>query len=57
MDEIAEGIGHKLYEKQRNLDAILKTRPLIKTEKDLYKEMVLKQNQLYEEAWKSIINK
>jgi (p)ppGpp synthase/HD superfamily hydrolase len=57
MDEIAEGVGHKLYEQQRSLDAILTTRFLTKAEKDLYKELVSKQNKLYEETWNKIINK
>jgi len=57
MDDVAGGAGHKLYEQQRSLDAILATRSLSKTEKDIYKDLVSKQNKLYERAWNSIINK
>ena len=57
MDEVVDGIGRKLYEKQRTLDAIMDTRDLTKTEKDLYKDIVAKQNNLYEVAWAKIINK
>lgn len=35
MDDVAGSAGHKLYEQQRNLDAILTTRPLTKAEKDI----------------------
>ena len=57
MDEVAEGIGHQLYEQQRSLEALMEKRALTSKEKDLYKELVEKQNELYDKAWKKIINK
>ncbi|WP_306568745.1 hypothetical protein [Flavobacterium lindanitolerans] len=57
MDKVANGVGHKLYEKQRSLEALSITRPLTKTEK--YKLFMFKNQQyrVYNEAWEIIINK
>jgi hypothetical protein len=57
MDKIADGVGHKLYEEYRTLEAISKTRNL--TDNEVARMMLLdkKQFDLYEATWKQIINK
>lgn len=57
MDEIAEGIGHKLYEQQRSIEAISKTRNLTKEEKIKIATLKRAQLNVYEETWNKIINK
>lgn len=56
MDEIADKIGHKLYEKQRSIEAISKTRKLTKEEKIRIFELKNQQFELYEEAWRKTLN-
>ncbi|WP_299884217.1 hypothetical protein [uncultured Lacinutrix sp.] len=56
MDEVADGVGHKLYEKQRSLEALSKTRRLTKEEKIKISQLSKKQFELYETAWKEILN-
>jgi hypothetical protein len=57
MDKVADGVGHKLYEEYRSLEAISKTRNL--TDDEVAKMLFLdgKQFDLYEATWKLILNK
>lgn len=57
MDEVAEGIGHKLYEEYRTLESLSKTRRLTDDEVLRMVSLNIKQFDLYEAAWKQIINK
>lgn len=57
MDNVANGIGHRLYEKQRNLEAISTTRILTKAEKNKILLLKNEQYRIYNEAWAKIINK
>ena len=57
MDEVAEEIGHQLYEAQRSLEAISKTRNLTKEEKIKIFDLKKEQLELYQKTWKKIIKK
>jgi len=57
MDEVAEGIGHKLYEQQRSLEAISKRRNLTRDEKVKIFRLKKEQFELYENIWNKITNK
>jgi hypothetical protein len=57
MDDIAEGIGHKLYEEYRSLEAIGKTRKLTVEEKIKMQKLLEEQVTLYNNAWEQIILK
>ena len=57
MDEVAEGIGHQLYEEVRSIrsQAIIEGRKLSLDEFKKINDLELKSFRLYEEAWKKII--
>ncbi len=57
MDDIAEGIGHTLYEQYRSLEAIGKTRILTDDEVQRMINLVKEQRGLYDNAWDKIILK
>jgi len=52
IDDVSTGAGHKLYEKQRSIEAISKTRNLSKKEKIAIYKLKMEQFELYENAWK-----
>lgn len=59
MDEVADGIGHKLYEEVRSIKAkaIIENRKLTIDEFNNIKNLEEKSLKLYDEAWTKIINK
>ncbi len=59
MDEVADGIGHKLYEEVRSIKAkaIIENRKLTIDEFNNIKNLEEKSLKLYDEAWIKIINK
>ncbi len=59
MDEVADGIGHKLYEEVRGIKAkaIIENRKLTIDEFNNIKNLEEKSLKLYDEAWIKILNK
>ncbi|WP_162846413.1 hypothetical protein [Flavobacterium dankookense] len=57
MDEVAEGIGHKLYEERRNLEAIYTRRELTIQEQITINKLKKQEKILYDEVWNKIKNK
>jgi len=56
MDIASNGIGHKLYEERRTLEALSESRILTKQEKIKIRQLKKQEIELYSNAWQKIIN-
>lgn len=54
MDQVATGKGHKFYTERRSLEI---KHDLTEEERRKIKQLFHKESELYEQAWKQILNK